>query len=214
MDLYDDVYGKLALTLTATQVAKQQIVDVNGIGEDLPFCLTGWQDGVLLSMMALGPETMALPVPQRLPLVSASAQVLRAVFGCDSITFVAEGFISRNAQTRGRDLRRAFVDATKDVNECVTVCHVEINRFGEPDATIMSVPYGYVNGRNVVWGDACFYEHGVGKVLRDAPIIAAIAIELAGEIIDLDEESAMETLSALDQEGVNIEIFAKPPWMD
>lgn len=214
MDLYTDVYGKLALTLTASQVAKQQVVDMNGIGEDLPFCLTGWQDGVLMTMMALGPEAMALPVPQRLPLVSASAQVMRAVFGCDSITFVAEGFISRNTETRGRDLRRAFVDATKDVNECVTVCHVAINRLGDPDATIMSVPYGYVGGKTVVWGDACFYEHGVGRVLRDAPIIAAIAIELAGEIVEIDQQSAMETLDALDQEGVSIEMFAPPHWME
>jgi hypothetical protein len=138
---------------------------------------------------------------------------MRQIFHCDSITLGAEGFIAKKG-LKGRDAKAAFVDPENDVEECVTACHLHINRHGKPDATIVSIPYQYLVGRHLVWGDSSVYEHGVGKVLKDSPVIAMMALELIAEIPHFDEETSEAALDALCAQGVGIQPFALPPWLE
>jgi hypothetical protein len=58
------------------------------------------------------------------------------------------------------------------------------------------------------------YEHGVGKVLKDSPVIAMMALELIAEIPHFDEETSEAALDALSEQGVGIQPFALPPWLE
>lgn len=196
--------------MTSGQVAKQRLVEDSGIGEDIPFTFIGWDDDVLVTMMSLGPEAMAMEVGQRMPLVGAITEVMRKIYKADSLTFIAEGFISRDAATRGKDLRAIFAAGNEQVMECLSVCHVEINNFGEPDCTVISAPYSYVDAKNVAWYEMSYYEHGVGRVLRDSPFIAMMALNLMSEAPSISEEDYMAALDALMMQGCLLHEFRDP----
>lgn len=212
MDSYDDIYSKVALALTSAQVAKQGVVDDAGIGEDIPFTFMGWDGPRLAVLMSLGPETMSKPVLERMPLVAAVSEIMRKVYCVDSITFVAEGYISKSVlNVRWRDLRKDFANNDKDVSECINVVQIGFDSFGHPYASLMAAAYSYGKGREVTWNSVNYYEHGVGKVMKDSPIVAMIALALKDEAIGVEPEQYMAALDAISGDGVQIHEFQEPP---
>ncbi len=212
-DRYPDKYAKMALAITSTQVAKQNIVDQFGIGEDLPFMFMGWHGDTLAVMLGFGQEDMRLPVPERLPKVSMACNVMRVLYWVDSITFVAEGFMSKEPfQLKGRELSKAFADNdTGKVSECLTTSHVWINRKDQPEAMLMSTPYTYVVGRHIVWGENSAYSSGIGRVLRDAPLLAVVAQHLPEPTEYATQEEYDEACALLMHHGLSIQEFVDPP---
>lgn len=212
MDAYDDIYSKVALALTSAQVAKQGVVDDAGIGEDIPFTFMGWEGPYLTVMMSLGPETMSKPVLERMPLVAAVSEIMRKVYCVDSITFVAEGYIATgHLNVRWRDLRKHFADNDKDVSECINVVQIGQDSFGNPYASLMAAAYSYGKGKEVLWNSPNYYEHGVGKVMKDSPIVAMIALALKDDSVGVDQEQYMAALDAISHDGVQVHEFEEPP---
>lgn len=209
MDLYEGVYSKLALALTSSQVAKQQVVAEFGVGEDLPFLFLGWCGDELGVMGGLGSEHMSLSVLERLPFVGSLVGLMRSGFLCDSFCFVAEGFLSRDVGlSSGRDLGVVFGGGFEGVVECLSVVHVELVG-GEPRAVLMSVPYVY-EGRDVVWGEGSFFERGVGRVLRDSPVLAVLLLglgEVPGVLSVGEWEGLVEGVLGL---GLSFSSFVEP----
>jgi len=76
VDSYPDVYAKLALAITSTQLAKQNAVQEFGIGEDLPFMFMGWRGDRLSVMMVFSRDDMKQPVAKRVPKVAMVSEVL------------------------------------------------------------------------------------------------------------------------------------------
>lgn len=211
VDPYPDIYAKLALAVTSTQLAKQDAVEEFGIGEDLPFMFMGWRDDFLSVMLAFSRADMKLPVPQRIPKVEATCNVMRQAYWVDSITFVAEGFMSKAPwELKGKKLTEAFIAKDAKVTECMTASHVRFNRNDEPEVMLVSTPYNTVVGKHVVWGDQAAYSQGVGAVLQDAPILSVIISALSCSYERLDRDEQEELCSNLMSHGVNIQEFEPP----
>ena len=108
----------------------------------------------------------------------------------------------------GDELIQAFADQSSEIEEVLTATHVEQDDFGEPMATLISIPYQYLLGRHIVWGDALGFERGVGDIILNAKIPATIARciseypeqDIKGE--DLDRISGI-----LMENGFNVQEF-------
>jgi hypothetical protein len=176
MDTYPDTYSKVALSMTAAQKAKEGLVEELGIGEDLPFNFFGWAEDQLVMLIQCSKIDMKLPAGTRLEKCTAALEAMRRYWGCDEITLVAEGFQSRQPKMlSGEELIQAFTDQSSEIEEVLTATHVELDDFGVPMATLISIPYQYLLGRHIVWGDALGFERGVGDIIRNAKIPATIA---------------------------------------
>ena len=212
-DRYPDKYAKMALAITSTQLAKQNVVDEFGIGEDLPFMFMGWRGDRLVAMVGFCREDMLKPVTERLPNVSKACAALRAMHWVDSITFVAEGYMSKEPfKLQGRELAEAFTDHDMErVSECLTTSHLWINEKNQPQAMLMSTPYTYLLGRHIVWDDNSAYSSGIGHVLRDAPILTIIGDALTDEVAHVTRDEYEETWFALLERGMSVQDFVEPP---
>ena len=211
VDLYPDVYAKLALAVTSTQLAKQNAVEEFGIGEDLPFMFLGWRDDFLSVILAFSRVDMKMPVAQRVPKVEATCNEMSQAYWVDSVTFVAEGFMSKAPwDLKGRELTEAFVAQDAKVTECITSSHVRFNRNGDAEVMLVSTPYDILIGKHVVWGDQSAYSQGVGAVLQDAPILKVIIRALSCTYERLEQEEQEELCGNLMSHGVNIQEFEPP----
>jgi len=207
MDVYGDVYSKLALCLSSSQVAKSGLVGEFGVGEDLPFSFFGWVGGELVVVGSFSVELMRLPVSGRLGFVRRVGEVFRQVFGCDSVSFVAEGFVSLvPGVTSGLCLRGEFAGGNEGVFECLSVAHVCLGVGGVPEVVLVSVPYFY-EGRSVVWGDELGFFSGVGRVLLDSPVLAVLVLCLGLDVLFLDDDGVDVVLGELVGLGVNLQEF-------
>ena len=176
MDTYPDTYSKVALSMTAAQKAKEGLIDELGIGEDIPFNFFGWCEDELLLVIQCSRADMKMTPGPRLEKCTNAMTVMRRYWHCDSITLVAEGFQAKVPELlMGKELQEAFVDKASSVEEVLTATHVEMDRFGHPVATMVSVPYQYLLGRHVIWGDALGYERGIGDIVKNVRIPAVIA---------------------------------------
>lgn len=176
MDTYQDTYAKVALAMTSAQKAKEGLVDELGIGEDLPFNFFGWAEDQLVLVIQCSRQDMKLSVGIRLEKCVAALEAMRRYWGCDEITLVAEGYQSRQPKMlSGDELIQAFTDQSSEIEEVLTATHIELDDFGVPVATLISIPYQYLLGRHVVWGDALGFERGVGDIILNAKIPATIA---------------------------------------
>ncbi len=209
METYPDTYSKLALSMTAAQQAKESLVDELGVGEDLPFNFFGWCENELLLIIQCSKADMDMPAAARLEKCEHAIGAMREYWHCDEITLVAEGFQSKTPEMlKGTDIFQAFVDKSSEIEEVLTATHVEIDEFDNPMATLVSVPYQYLLGRHVVWGEALGFERGVGGVLTNAKIPSTIAkcisespnTEIYGE--DLDR-----IMGVLTENGFNVQEF-------
>ena len=211
MDRYQDIYAKLALAITSTQLAKQNAVEEFGIGEDLPFMFFGWREDILSVIMAFSHADMQVSVEERLPKVGFACSVMRSVYWVDSITFVAEGFMSKAPwELKGRALTEAFIAKDAKVAECITSSHISIDRNGASEVMLMSTPYDTLLGKHVVWGDQSAYSKGTEHVLQDAPILSVISTSLTENRERIDEEEQVEICGGLVGQGINIQEFESP----
>ncbi len=209
MDTYPDTYSKVALSMTAAQKAKEGLVEELGVGEASPFNFFGWCEDELLLIVQCSKADMKLPPAPRLEKCSNAVNVMRRYWHCDAITLVAEGFQAKIPELlRGEELQAAFADKSKEVEEVLTATHVEVDRFGQPVATLVSVPYQYLLGRHVIWGDAVGYERGIGDILKNAKIPATIA-ECLSESIEpaIAGEDLDRMMGVLMENGFSVQEF-------
>lgn len=210
-DSYPDVYAKLALAITSTQLAKQNAVEEFGIGEDLPFMFMGWRGDRLSVIMVFGRADMKEPVIKRVPKVGMVSDVLRSVYWVDSITFIAEGFMSKAPwQLKGKELTEAFVAKDAKVSECITSSHVSMNRHGQPQVMLMSTPYNTMLGKHVVWGDQSAFSQGFGSVFRDAPVLQVVMSGLQEDCERMDQEEQEQVVGHLFSNGISVQEFEPP----
>lgn len=207
MESYPDTYSKIALALTSAQVAKESLVAEQGAGSDVPFNFFGWDEATLSMIVQLDPEKMKLPMPQRFELCSGAMQAMRSYFGCTELTFVAEGFHSSKPElTKNENLKELFDAGSAHVRECLTVCHVSLNDWREPEATFVSVTFQYL-ADFVIWDDERAYTRGVGRVLRDVPFPAMMAASLRAPFENPDEEETYRVIELLLNKGFNVNQF-------
>jgi hypothetical protein len=209
MEIYSDTYSKLALSMTAAQHAKENLVEELGIGEDLPFNFFGWCENELILIIQCSKADMKKPAAARLEKCEHAIQAMRRFWNCDAITLVAEGFQSKTPEMlKGADIFQAFLDKSAEIEEVLTATHVEMDDFNKPMATLVSVPYQYLLGRHVVWGDAIGFERGVGDVLTNAKIPSTIA-RCISEYPDPDVmgEDIDKVMSVLTENGFNVQEF-------
>lgn len=208
VDDYIDTYSKLALGLTSAQVAKESLVAEFGIGEDVPFNFIGWNDHNLAMIVQMKRDRMRDPIEQRFSLSSGALHVMSSYFGCDELTMIAEGYHNRTPEIpRSVTMAESFAAGDKDISECLTVTHVSLINSYEPEATLVSAPYQYLADKFILWGDKLAYTKGVGKILRDSPFPAMMALSLKEDFKDPDDDERYRLLEALDENGFNVQIF-------
>lgn len=80
-----------------------------------------------------------------------------------------------------------------------------------PETTLVSVTYQYVTADKsagwVIWDEVKGYTRGVGKVLRDAPFPAMMALALRSGIEDTDFDEQQRILELLNERGFNVQVF-------
>lgn len=209
--IYDNDYSKIALAVTAAQLAKITCVKEFGIGEDLSMNFFGWDSERLSIVCQMKQELMRDTPEERLERCTELCKVLRKYWGVDSISMVAEGYCSFNqAETAGSELSQAFLDPKKPVKECITVTHVG-PAGDEEDAhitTIVAIPYVYELGRDISWFDMIVYPEGNKNNFRNARYPKAIDKALRHRIVDdLPDEAYDELRGLILANGFHIEEF-------
>jgi hypothetical protein len=209
--VYDNDYSKIALAITAAQLAKSTSVKELGVGEDLSMNFFGWGDESLYIVCQMRQDLMRTAPEERLDRSFELCQVLRKYWGVTSITMVAEGYCSMDqAETHGVELSKAFLDPGKPVKECLTATHVVANHVskGMPPETIVAVPYSYELGRSVKWFDTLIYPDGGGDNFRNAGFPKVIRRALRSKIVtDLPDESYDELRRLINLNGFHIQEF-------
>lgn len=151
MDAYLDPFSKIALTLTASQIAKNLIVKSEGIGEDLSFNFFAWRGNRPFLCAQLESRYMKESHQKRFGRCYELIKILRFRLGISSLTFVAEGYVANEPQNK--ELSLAFIEPLSKVKECLTVIHCDENTYtGSPDIYLFSMPYQYGIGKTVNWG--------------------------------------------------------------
>lgn len=208
MDFYPDTYSKLALALSSAQVAKESLVAEFGVGEDVPFNFIGWIDDRLAMIVQMKRDRMKNPIEERFSISSGALHVMGAYFGCDELTMVAEGYHNKMPEIpRTKTMSEAFANGDANISECLTVTHVALPNGHEPEATLISAPYQYLADKFILWADNLAYTRGVGKILRDSPFPAMMAMSLRAEFEDPDDDERFRILEALGENGFNTQIF-------
>ena len=208
MDEYTDSMSKIAICLTGAQLAKDLMVQEYGIGEELAFNFFGWRDNRLVMVAQLKREYMNFPVAKRLQACKMLCSAMTSHWAVDAISFVAEGFETLNKEKLdGRELRQAFIEDENLVSECVTVTHCQKNEVNDDiELYLVSTPYKYLLGREIVWGDSMGYTRGTETVLRNSPIPKLLMDGLREDILEaVSDEEFDETITTLTACGFNIQ---------
>lgn len=210
MDIYKDPMSKMALCMSAAQLAKENAVDEFGIGEDLTFNFFGWKNNVLAVVVQLRQEFSMVPLVKRLMLSSAVLAHMRYAWGIEAISVVSEGFETLDKNSlNGRELSVAFVEEKDLVKECLTVTHCEPNEITEiPEVHLASITYNYILGRSIEWGGPIGFVRGTDSVLRDSPLpkmlIECLSIDTPLSLSDTEIE---ESIEAIENMGFNLQEF-------
>ncbi len=190
-DIYDDSMGKIALCASSAQMAKTLCVKEFGIGEELSFNFFGWQGEYLAVVCQLDKQFMRdLPI-ERFQRSSALCVALRQYWGVTALTFLAEGYHSFDpTATKDKDLSKAFIDDPKNVSECLAIVHSEINPLnGLIETSLVSMPYRYELGRNIVWSTLRPCTSGSESQLRESLYVKMFENILAQEAEDAGDIS-------------------------
>ncbi len=200
MDTYLDPFSKIALTLTASQLAKNLIVKSEGVGEDLAFNFFAWRNDTPLLCAQLESRFMKESHQKRFSRCYELMRVLRFKLGIQSLTFIAEGYVANEQQNK--ELSLAFLEPNSGVKECLTVIHCEENKPSSvPDVFLFSMPYSYGVGRSVSWGHLMeFSQNAVSTIKRysyPAMLHGAFRRQVDEETSSspLDEDTINEILS-------------------
>lgn len=200
MDTYLDPFSKIALTLTASQLAKNLIVKSEGIGEDLAFNFFAWRQNKPFLCAQMETKFMKENHQKRFARCYELMRVLRFRLGVESLTFVAEGYVADAPQNK--ELSLAFLEPNSAVKECLTVIHCDENKASSiPDVYLFSMPYKYGVGKQVDWGHLMeFSQNAVNTIKRysyPAMLHGAFRRQVDEEIstTPLDHEIINEILS-------------------
>ena len=145
MDSYFDDFSRLVLVVEALKESKKTLVKECGVGEDLTFTLFGWAgDRMVIAGQLM--QNFELTKEDRIRRVLAAAIIFRTGFGCDSLTFGAEGFCVMQGSEVDSSIPLSDQFATNpDVLECITV--LQIGKIND----MAAVPYKYGIGREVIF---------------------------------------------------------------
>lgn len=209
MDEYDDCLSKIALVMTAAQLAKSNTVKEVGIGEDLSMNFFGWVNSRLIIVCQMKKELMALSPDRRLHVAAELCSVLRRYWGVDSIAMVAEGYCSSDqSKTKGIELATAFLDPKIDVRECITVSHAGVEPDGRAPSyvSMAAIPYSYGLNRTVEWSEMLVYPNGPDAQLRNGLYPRMLQSVLAEKVVnDLPIESFDELRALIKSNGFFIQ---------
>lgn len=201
---YDNIFSKIALSVTSAQLAKTLSVTEYGLGEDLTFNFFGWFDGRLAIVAQLQKEYMRIPPADRLAQCGSLCVALRKFWGVTDISMVAEGFCSFDKEkTQDLDLAKIFADeSVSGVHECITVAHASIID-GVPRVDVVAVPYVYGEGRKVEWLDMLVHPGGGEKVMREYTYPKMLGMALSQEVNseELPPEAFDELVMAMVRNG-------------
>lgn len=191
MESYLDPFSKIALTLTASQVAKDLIVQTEGIGEDLAFNFFAWREDKPFLCAQIEGNLMKEDHSQRFARCYELMKILRLRLGISSLTFIAEGYVAKAPQKK--ELSLAFLDPASGVKECLTVIHCDENRASRsPDVFLFSMPYEYAHGRTVKWGHLTEFSQNAINTIKKYSYPAMLHGAFRREI---DAETAATQLS-------------------
>jgi hypothetical protein len=208
VDSYVDPFSKIALTLTASQLAKDLIVQTEGIGEDLAFNFFAWRYDKPFLCAQLESSLMKEDHSQRFSRCYELMKILRLRLGVSSLTFIAEGYVAKSPQKK--ELSLAFLEPSSGVKECLTVIHCEENKPSRsPDVYLFSMPYEYANGRAVRWGHLTEFSQNAINTIRRYSYPAMLHGAFRREI---DDETATASLTdeiayAIVEQGFLIQEF-------
>ena len=199
MDSYLDPFSKIALTLTASQMAKNLIVKSEGIGEDLAFNFFAWRNDKPFACIQMETRCMKESHLKRFGRCYELMRILRFRLGVQSLTFIAEGYVADTKQEK--ELSLAFLEPNSSVKECLTVIHCDESRpSASSDTYLFSMPYAYGLGKEVRWGHLMEFSQNAAKTIKrysyPAMLNAAFSIPIDGEIssTDLDAEIINEII--------------------
>lgn len=208
---YDTSFSKMALVMTAAQLAKTTAVQENGVGEDLTMNFFGWIDGRMAIVCQMKKELMSLSPDKRLHVAAELCSVLRRYWGVDSISMVAEGYCSPDQnKTKDIELSTAFLNSKSKVKECITISHAETESDGRAPSHIVmvAIPYTYGLGRVVDWADTLVYPEGPNTQLRNGLYPRMLQSVLAENIVkDMPVESYDELRVLIKANGFFIQEF-------
>jgi hypothetical protein len=145
---------KIALACESAKVAKAITTQEEGIGEDLSYNLIAWRDTLVTAIAQL--QYNLITAEDRLMRVLEAVKAMRLGYRANGITFVAEGYCTSDPALidTTKPLRQQFVE-NRNVRECLTVTHVELNQI-----KVMALPYTYEVGRKVRFDDPFLYPEG------------------------------------------------------
>lgn len=200
MDTYLDPFSKIALTLTASQLAKNLIVRTEGIGEDLAFNFFAWRQDKPFLCAQMETRFMKESHQKRFARCYELMRILRFRLGIESITFIAEGYVADRPQDK--ELSLAFIEPNSVVKECLTVIHCDENKpSSAPDTYLFSMPYKYGVGKQVNWGHLMEFSQNATKTIKrysyPAMLHAAFRMQIDSEVssTELDAEIINEIVS-------------------
>ena len=202
--------GKIALCASSAQIAKTACVQEFGIGEELSFNFFGWQREYLAVVCQLDKQFMRdLPI-ERFQKASSLCVALRQYWGVTALTFLAEGYHSFDpVTTKNKDLSKAFIDNPETVSECLAIVHSEINPLnGLIDTTLVSMPYKYELGRNIVWSDLVPCTKGSESQLRESLYVKMFENILSQEAEDesnLSDEQFDWLIEVITKNGFHVQ---------
>jgi hypothetical protein len=166
MEIYDDGFSKIALTLTATQVAKNILTKEDGIGSEIPFNFFFWKYDIPILCIQMSQELMAQSQAKRFEYSSSLLSIIRMSLGITGVTFIAEGYVAKEPQEK--ELNLAFLEPKSTVKECLAVIHCELIRdFKDPQICMFSLPYSYGLNKKINWdGLTAFSENALDIVKK------------------------------------------------
>lgn len=165
MDTYDNPFSKIALTLTATQVAKNMITKAEGVGEDLSFNFFAWRGDIPILCVQLESKYMKEPHEKRFYRCKDLIDILRFKVSVTSLTFICEGYVAPIPQQK--ELSIAFIEPYSGVKECLTVIHCDENSYGPADMYLFSMPYSYGLGKHVIWGNLMEFSQNAVDTIKN-----------------------------------------------
>jgi len=185
---------KLALAVQSAVEAKELTVKEYGIGEDINVNLYGWKGPHLYAVLQMSTSLMRKPHEERFGRVADATCVLRKATGIDSITMVAEGYISTDpTKTSDMPLSEAFVKKGSVVKECLTFTHI----YNE-QVIFMTKPYIYNVPRRVDWEDEIYTPGQTvmrGGNAKYPMMFSKVLREIDEEEAPLDEQTYFETIA-------------------
>lgn len=211
IDDYSDDINKMALISTSSQLAKEDGVKRDGIGEDLSFNFFGWDGPRLRIICQMGKESMKQIPANRFQQSFNVCLAMRKYWHVTDITMVAEGFVSLDPlASRGKDLKQMFAN-TEKIKECLTITHACVSKESEkPVVSLVAIPYSYGTNRSVKWKKMLAAPDDATKILRES-MFPSMMVSILGEKIDMnaDEASRHAIVKQMYRDGFEVFEFSE-----